>query len=268
MQVANPGLVWDYQLINVDDFNGRGESTPSAYFYQNLGEAEYVVAFYQYLRLCGYPSSKITILSTYNGQKHLLRDVLAQRCGPYPFFGMPARVTTVDRYQGQQNDIVLLSLVRTRAVGHVRDVRRLVVALSRARLGLYVFCRQSLFENCYELSPAFNLLLSRPPVLELVVGERYQGGSGRRPGDYPGGDKLVRVEGGVVQMGVIVQHLVSQSSQHFSRVQAALGPTTTTTKSSGGGGEAADGGAAQMEVERTQEQQNGDGEESSSSEEE
>ncbi|CAN0444221.1 unnamed protein product, partial [Hapterophycus canaliculatus] len=45
------------------------------------------------------------------------------------------------RYQGQQNDYVLLSLVRTRTVGHVRDVRRLVVALSRARLGLYVFCR-------------------------------------------------------------------------------------------------------------------------------
>ena len=30
----------------------------------------------------------------------------------------------MDKYQGQQNDIVLLSLVRTRAVGHVRDVRR------------------------------------------------------------------------------------------------------------------------------------------------
>ena len=31
---------------------------------------------------------------------------------------------------------MLLSLVRTRSVGHVRDVRRLVVAMSRARLGL------------------------------------------------------------------------------------------------------------------------------------
>ena len=39
-------------------------------------------------------------------------------------------------------------MVRTQAVGHIRDVRRLVVAMSRARLGLYVFCRKSLFENC------------------------------------------------------------------------------------------------------------------------
>jgi intron-binding protein aquarius len=47
-------------------------------------------------------------------------------------------VSTVDRFQGQQNDFIILSLVRTRAIGHLRDVRRLVVAMSRARLGLYV----------------------------------------------------------------------------------------------------------------------------------
>ncbi|CAF4707695.1 unnamed protein product, partial [Rotaria magnacalcarata] len=53
---------------------------------------------------------------------------------------------TVDKYQGQQNDYILLSLVRTNAIGHLRDVRRLVVAMSRARLGLYIFGRVSLFE--------------------------------------------------------------------------------------------------------------------------
>jgi intron-binding protein aquarius len=68
----------------------------------------------------------------------------------------------VDKYQGQQNDYVLLSLVRSRVVGHLRDVRRLVVALSRARLGLYVFGRQELFANCFELAPAFSKLMERP----------------------------------------------------------------------------------------------------------
>lgn len=65
------------------------------------------------------------------------------------------QIATVDKYQGQQNDYILLSLVRTRVVGHLRDVRRLVVAMSRARLGLYVFGRQDLFGNCYELQPTF-----------------------------------------------------------------------------------------------------------------
>lgn len=81
------------------------------------------------------------------------------------------QVTTVDKFQGQQNDFVLLSLVRTRFVGHLRDARRLVVAMSRARLGLYVFCRRSLFEQCYELQPTFQLLLQRPDRLALNVKE-------------------------------------------------------------------------------------------------
>lgn len=65
----------------------------------------------------------------------------------------------MDKYQGQQNEIVLLSLVRTRAVGHLRDVRRLVVAMSRARLGLYIFGRASIFAQCYELQPTFKYAL-------------------------------------------------------------------------------------------------------------
>lgn len=112
-----------------------------------------------YLRLLGYPSEKISILTTYNGQKHLIRDVINSRCGENPLIGRPFKVTTVDKYQGQQNDFILISLVRTKAVGHFRDVRRLVVAMSRARLGLYVFGRASLFRNCFELQPVFKLVI-------------------------------------------------------------------------------------------------------------
>ncbi|KAF9919175.1 hypothetical protein FBU30_011136 [Linnemannia zychae] len=170
---ANPGFLYDFQFINVNNYKGQGETAPRPHFIQNLGEAEYVVAVYQYMRLLGYPAEKITILTTYNGQKDLIRDVLNQRCSWNPVFGRPAAVTTVDKYQGQQNDYILLSLVRTKAVGHVRDVRRLVVALSRARLGLYIFGRQKLFENCHELEPAFKRLLKRPTKLWLKTGEMY-----------------------------------------------------------------------------------------------
>ena len=177
--VGNAGFSHTHQIIDVQDFQGKGESSPSAHFYQNLGEAEYIVAVYQYMRLLGYPAERIAVLTTYNGQKHLLRDVFQQRCGREAHFGMPATIATVDRYQGQQNDFVLLSLVKTVNVGHIRDVRRLVVALSRARLGLYVFCRHALFANCYELTPAFNQLSELPTSMELVPGEAY--GTCQRP---------------------------------------------------------------------------------------
>ncbi|GLU16311.1 hypothetical protein SLE2022_327500 [Rubroshorea leprosula] len=168
---ANAGFSYDYQLVDVPDYHGRGESAPSPWFYQNEGEAEYVVSVYIYMRLLGYPANKISILTTYNGQKLLIRDVINRRCVPFDFIGPPSKVTTVDKFQGQQNDFILLSLVRTRFVGHLRDVRRLVVAMSRARLGLYIFCRRSLFEQCYELQPTFQLLLQRPDHLALNLNE-------------------------------------------------------------------------------------------------
>lgn len=183
--LANTGFCYEYQLVDVPDHRGMGESAPVPWFYQNLGEAEYVVSVYMYMRLLGYPASKISILTTYNGQKHLIRDVIRQRCASHPLIGSPSKVTTVDRFQGQQNDYILLSLVRTRFVGHLRDVRRLVVAMSRARLGLYVFCRRSLFEQCYELQPTFQLLLQRRDRLALNLDEtscpteRFAGDTGR-----------------------------------------------------------------------------------------
>ncbi|KAK2567367.1 RNA helicase aquarius [Acropora cervicornis] len=155
--VENPGFFFDFQLIDVPDFNG------------NLGEAEYAVAIFMYMRLIGYPADKIAILTTYNGQKHLIRDVIRQRCANNPLIGQPSKVTTVDRYQGQQNDYIILSLVRTKTVGHIRDVRRLVVAMSRARLGLYVLARVSLFKNCFELRPAFSQRGVQPSEAPFIV---------------------------------------------------------------------------------------------------
>ena len=61
---------------------------------KNLAEAEYSVALYMYMRLLGYPADRISILTTYNGQKHLIRDVINQRCGGNPFFGQPNKVRT------------------------------------------------------------------------------------------------------------------------------------------------------------------------------
>ncbi|CAK7563699.1 MAG: hypothetical protein SEPTF4163_001574 [Sporothrix epigloea] len=170
---ANAGFRYDYQFITVPDYRGRGESEPSPHFVQNLGEAEYAVALFQYMRLLGYPASKITILATYAGQRALIHNVLQHRCRHSPVFGMPKTVTTVDKYQGEQNDYIILSLTRTLRVGYLRDIRRLTVALSRARLGLYVLGRREIFEACYELRAAFQVLLQRPDKLALVTGELW-----------------------------------------------------------------------------------------------
>ncbi|XP_050420307.1 RNA helicase aquarius [Adelges cooleyi] len=209
---ANAGFYYEYQLIDVGLFNGVGETEPNPHFIQNLAEAEYCVSVYMYMRLIGYPAHKITILSTYNGQKHLIREIINMRCGSNPLIGWPHKVTTVDKYQGQQNDYVLLSLVRTKTVGHLRDVRRLVVAMSRARLGLYVFANASLFGNCFELSPTFNILTQRPLKLQLL------------PTDFYPTNRLLDSKEDVQQQVFIVQDMPQMAKYVFDfyleRVQA------------------------------------------------
>ena len=170
---ANAGFKYDYQFIDVPDYQDQGEREPSPHFIQNLGEAEYAVALFQYMRLLGYPGRSMSILTTYAGQRALIRDVLEHRCKGNRLFGLPKMVTTVDKYQGEQNDYIVLSLTRTRGIGYLRDVRRLTVALSRARLGLYILGRRELFETCYEFKPAMDILLQRPDKLVLATSEMF-----------------------------------------------------------------------------------------------
>jgi len=51
------------------------------------------------------------------------------------------KITVVDNYQGEESDIILLSLVRSNEngnVGFLKTVNRICVALSRAKYGLYI----------------------------------------------------------------------------------------------------------------------------------
>ncbi len=118
------------------------EDTNSDYSKFNEQEAEMITNFFAYLVSNGTLAEKITVLTFYKGQ----RKVLLRKLKRHPsLMGSDFNVCTVDSYQGEENDIVLLSLVRSPqpdrpyAVGFLEDERRAVVAISRARRGLYVF---------------------------------------------------------------------------------------------------------------------------------
>ena len=246
---ATAGMAYDFQFVDCPDYRGVGESSPSPHYYQNLGEAELVVSLYQYLRLRGWPAPAIAILTTYNGQRDLLADVVEARCAHHPAFGRPGAVSTVDKFQGQQADIVLLSLVRTKAVGHVRDVRRLVVALSRARLGLYVFGRASLFSQCYELGPAMARLLSRPTAAPCLVpseawgcvtrraGETLEGGGEGKRVDPNGPDEFAAVVAGLAGQWEAAAWAAQQQAHqaHHAAAAAAAAPAVVMEEEEGGG---------------------------------
>ncbi|TNN78713.1 NFX1-type zinc finger-containing protein 1 [Liparis tanakae] len=102
--------------------------------HQNKHEAMFVVSLCHYLILQGYKPEQITILTTYTGQLYCLRNLMPAK----QFTGV--KVHVVDKYQGEENDIVLLSLVRSNlrgVVGFLNIPNRVCVALSRAKKGLY-----------------------------------------------------------------------------------------------------------------------------------
>lgn len=105
----------------------------------NEEEARMVVGFFSYLVFNGVPVNHITVLTFYNGQRKKLLRLLKE--SPYTQ-GEYLKVVTVDAYQGEENEVVLLSLVRSNNrhdIGFVSVANRICVALSRARRGFYIF---------------------------------------------------------------------------------------------------------------------------------
>ncbi|KAJ4984384.1 helicase required for RNAi-mediated heterochromatin assembly 1 [Stagonosporopsis vannaccii] len=115
----------------------EGRDANSSYF--NEPEAKFIVAFADYLVLNGEAPVGITMLTFYNGQRKRLIQSLRRHPN---LCSAPIKVVTVDSYQGEENDIVLLSLVRSNkkhSIGFLSDDNRACVALSRAKRGFYIF---------------------------------------------------------------------------------------------------------------------------------
>ena len=157
----NFGFKYNVQFINVEEFNSKGEEINSNYSYYNLPEAEYCIGIFMYMCLTGYNPENITILCTYNGQKELIKEIYNKKCTWNKLFSGISKICTVDKYQGQQNDYIILSLVRTKKIGYLRDIRRFIVSLSRARKGLIILGKWDLFSNCIELKESFDVLKNR-----------------------------------------------------------------------------------------------------------
>lgn len=82
----------------------------------------------------------VGVISPYRAQVQLLRRMIKQDPFFKPFRRMIS-VNTVDGFQGQERDIVLISLVRANdegEIGFLRDLRRMNVAITRARMKLFI----------------------------------------------------------------------------------------------------------------------------------
>ena len=82
----------------------------------------------------------VGIISPYRAQVQLLRKLVGHHT-PFKPYRHLISINTVDGFQGQERDIIIISLVRSNKegqIGFLRDLRRMNVAITRARMKLII----------------------------------------------------------------------------------------------------------------------------------
>ena len=99
----------------------------------NKGEAEQVAKIYHHFRNdIGIPADDIGVISCYWAQVAHIREALEEIDPSYA----ESTVRTIDGYQGKEKDVIIVSFARSNlswALGMMSDVRRINVAITRAR---------------------------------------------------------------------------------------------------------------------------------------
>ena len=138
-----------FTVLDLDSSEERGGTSLS-----NPAEAQLALHLYHNLcrdtnGLCS--QSRVAVITPYAQQANLLRRVFSQNLGDS--FGKAVEVNTVDAFQGREANIVIFSCVRaagSHGIGFLSDVRRMNVALTRAKHFLFVIARcRSIVVNPY-----------------------------------------------------------------------------------------------------------------------
>eukprot|EP01061_Rhynchopus_euleeides_P007548 TRINITY_DN16596_c0_g1_i1.p1 TRINITY_DN16596_c0_g1~~TRINITY_DN16596_c0_g1_i1.p1 ORF type:complete len:1861 (+),score=636.71 TRINITY_DN16596_c0_g1_i1:235-5817(+) len=109
----------------------------------NPMEVKMVVWLVKYFLARGLSINQMTVLTPYKGQLRELKDAL-ENSG----VSRPDMVCTVDRFQGDENDLMIVSLVRTKSLTEfVKAPDRMCVLLSRARFGMVILGSSLLLDN-------------------------------------------------------------------------------------------------------------------------
>ena len=155
-----------FNLMDSEESMGRGKNQ---YSYKNQAEAEFVCNLIGYhVTRCSSPEliretlSRIGVITPYRGQIEAIEycfKKLAENMNWRDNSNTPLKieVNSVDAFQGREKDIIIFSCVRsgnrggvqneTHTIGFLKDPRRLNVALTRAKYGLWIVGHAPTLQN-------------------------------------------------------------------------------------------------------------------------
>ena len=161
--LSNLNREWSYTRykkrsvwINVDSKSYRG---------RNEKEAEFLIkelrAFIDFASNNPHPLNEtwsVAVLSFYKGQTRILESKLQEYTGlkhkstdftrEWNGTEIQMRLCTVDKFQGQEADIVFLSMVNTDKIGFLDNPNRLNVGITRAKFQLVILGKYDYFSQC------------------------------------------------------------------------------------------------------------------------
>ncbi|KAL8670572.1 MAG: hypothetical protein Q9168_004900 [Polycauliona sp. 1 TL-2023] len=166
---------------NQETANWKDASSSSSK--QNRFEADMVLKCAKYLAQHGYGSDNVVVLTPYLGQLRLLQEVLSAendpvlndldtaelaQAGLLPLTTKKQpqrklRLATVDNYQGEESDIVIVTLTRSNPkddIGFMSAPERLNVLLSRARDALLIIGNSETFLKSRKGKPVWEQLFN------------------------------------------------------------------------------------------------------------
>ncbi|XP_014276579.1 NFX1-type zinc finger-containing protein 1 [Halyomorpha halys] len=130
--------------------------------FSNSYEGDLLLGLANYLLLQGYSTNDITILVPYAEQlKYMIRAAKT-----YPLL-KDVEILTIDIYAGRENTIILLSLVRSQSagIGFLSNNNKIVVALSRAKSGLYIIGNMKTLMSGSDLWVSLNAVLKKKQAI-------------------------------------------------------------------------------------------------------
>ena len=139
--------------------------------WHNPSEVDAVVDVIQLLRARGDASPRLAVLSPYSEQVRQLRRRIDENLGEFPYLagfqpavGAASYCGTVDSFQGNEADVVIISLVRNNqhagprsALGFLTDSRRMNVLLSRAKWRLILVCSADFLRSVLGVAKSGNM---------------------------------------------------------------------------------------------------------------
>ena len=126
------------------DVEGKESVSSKGISFQNLTEGTAVIRLIQLLVARKIKKEDIGVITSYAGQKQLIINLLVKSNLK------EVEAATVNTFQGREKDYIIFSCVRSNPshiVGFLNNSRRLNVAITRARFGLFVIGNRQMMIN-------------------------------------------------------------------------------------------------------------------------